>query len=130
LLLFGLAYAVVHLVLERRRRGWAGAVVALAVGSDLASCRGGWVMNVERDTWPPRVGQGVWIKPTDEAAVVLELLPDGWVKVEPYPMVRSAHHSTRARPADYLRDLAEVRQLDELRPEFPHLVPEWQGTLD
>jgi hypothetical protein len=77
-------------------------------------------MSEERDTWPPHVGQRVWIKSTGEAADALELLPDGWVKVERYPLIGKV----------FLSDLVEMRLLDDLRPEYPHLVPEWQGTLD
>ena len=38
-------------------------------------------MSEERDIWPPRVGQTVWIKPTGGLGTVLELLPGDRVAV-------------------------------------------------
>ena len=78
-------------------------------------------MSEEWDTWPPRVGQHVWVKPLGVGADIVELLPLDQVLVELHPTVGELYVAgeTRRRYA-----------LEDLRPEYPHCVPEWQGTFD
>jgi hypothetical protein len=74
-------------------------------------------MESERDTWPPRNGQRVRVRPTGSEAVVMELLAGGWVAV------RRALMPGRTEFED---DLFEEWSLTEFEPEHPHRVPEYQ----
>jgi hypothetical protein len=76
-------------------------------------------MREARDTWPPRIGQRVWVVGLEQAADVLELLPDEYTVIEVQPTIGRVEPSANQR---------RVVSLGELRPEYPHLVPEWPGT--
>ena len=78
-------------------------------------------MNEERDTWPPQIGQRVWVRPTGTGARVLEVRSDGTVVVElDLEVDRTVN----------IEELREEWTLDDLRPEYPHRVPEWKGPLE
>ena len=81
-------------------------------------------MSEERDTWPPRIGQSVWIKPEPGLGTVLELLPGDRVAVRRTLSTGTVTPGTEEFVVGGLEEWA----LDELRPKDPHLVPEWRRT--
>jgi hypothetical protein len=84
-------------------------------------------MSEDRDTWPPQVGQRVLIKPTGVVGTVIELLTDDRVAVSPELEAGTFFATVRYTNMDEIR---EEWALNDLRPEYPHLVSEWRGTLE
>ena len=80
-------------------------------------------MSEEQDTWPPRVGQAVWIEPAGGYGTVVELRPDDRFMVKRW----SESGSPPPGAAEWLgMGEAEEYALSALRPKGPHLAPERQ----